>query len=197
MANAQTKRKRRTTPLPISPTWLSRVQAFRRSFNLQDKDWQETVQLKADISAHLKQNPAAGLTRALFDRVVKWKLDKQINRPRKFSKTVTDDLVMKITACAFSLQHTDPSVLARVRLDTLSALPGVDIGVASAILALSLPDEYGVIDPRIWKEMYGQDKTGFSLPDYTMYLAHLLEGARQLGWIAEELDFFTWRSSQN
>ena len=100
----------------------------------------------------------------------------------------------EVTACAFSLQHTDPSVLARVLLDTLSALPGVDIGVASAILALSLPDEYGVIDPRIWKEMYGQDKTGFSLSDYTMYLAHLLEGARQLGWIAEELDFFTGKA---
>ena len=107
---------------------------------------------------------------------------------------MTDDLVEKITSCAFSLDHTDRNVLARVRLDTLGALPGVDIGVASAILALTFPDKYGVIDPRIWKEMYGEaDKKGFSLPDYTMYLGHLLDGANQIGWIAQELDFFTWK----
>ena len=170
LTTATPKRRRRTTPLSVSPNWLTDVQNFRQSFNPQDKDWQETVQLKADIKAHLTQNPGSGLTRPLFDRIVKWKLDRQIDRPRKFSKNVTDDLVEKVTKCAFSLVHSDRDVMARVRLDTLSALPGVDIGVASAILALTFPDDYGVIDPRVWKQMYGQDKTGFSLPDYTMYL---------------------------
>ena len=77
----------------------------------------------------------------------------------------------------------------------LGALPGVDIGVASAILALTFPDKYGVIDPRVWKVMYGvPDKSGFSLPDYTMYLGDLLAGSHQIvGWTAQELDFFTWR----
>ena len=193
LATNTPRRKRRTTPLDVSSTWLASVQTFRQTFNLEDKDWKETEQLKADIKYHLNQNPSSGLTRSLFDRVVKWKLDKQINRPIKFSKTVTNDLVEKITACAFSLSHTDRYVLARVRLDTLGALPGVDIGVASAILALTFPDEYGVIDPRIWKAMYGEDKTGFSLPNYTMFLGHLLDGASQLKWIAQELDFLTWK----
>jgi hypothetical protein len=106
---------------------------------------------------------------------------------------VTDDLVGKITSCAFSLAHLDKYILARVRLDVLSALPGVDMGVASAILALTFPDQYGVIDPRVWKVIYGEDKSGFSLPDYTMYLGHLLDVASQLSWSPQELDFFTWR----
>jgi hypothetical protein len=173
--------------------WLSSVQTFRQSFNLQDKDWQETEQLKKDISTHLTQNSGAGLSRSLFDRIHKWKLDRQAKRAVKFSKTVTDELVEKITACAFSLDHSDRNVLARVRLDTLGALPGVDIGVASAILTLTFPHKYGVIDPRVWKVIYGEDKNGFSLPDYTMYLGHLLDGANQLKWVAQELDFFTWK----
>jgi hypothetical protein len=193
--NTTPKRKRRTAPLPVSPNWLKDVQAFRQSFNPQDKDWQDTEQLKTDIKAHLTQNPGSGLTRLLFDRTVKWKLDKQINRPKKFSQNVTDDLVEKITKCAFSLVHSKRDVLARVRLDTLSALPGVNKGVASAILALTFPDHYGVIDPRVWKQVYGVDKSGFSLPDYTMYLRDLLNGAAQLKWQAQELDFFTWKST--
>lgn len=169
------------------------MQEFRQSFNLRDKDWQETEQLKKDIATHLIQNPGAGLSRPLFERIRKWKLDRQAKRAVKFSKTVTDELVEKITACAFSLDHSDQNVLARVRLDTLGALPGVDIGVASAILTLTFPDKYGVIDPRVWKVIYGENKNGFSLPDYTMYVGHLLDGANQLKWVAQELDFFTWK----
>lgn len=123
-----------------------------------------------------------------------WKLEQQENRAQDFRQHVTDDLVEKITACAFSLHHPNKEILARVRLSVLGALPGVDNGVASAILALTFPDKYGVIDPRVWKAMYGvPDKSGFSLPDYTMYLGDLLAGAQLLGWTAQELDFFTWR----
>jgi hypothetical protein len=37
------------------------------------------------------------------------------------------------------------------------------------------------------------DQSGFSLPDYTIYLGHLLDGASTVRWTAQELDFFTWR----
>jgi hypothetical protein len=75
----------------------------------------------------------------------------------------------------------------------LGALPGIQIGLSSAILALTFPDKYGVIDPRVWKQVYGVNKTGFYLTDYTMYLGDLLNGAAQLNWLAQELDFFTWK----
>jgi hypothetical protein len=187
------RRTRRTVALAVSSTWLTRVETFRQSFNLQDKDWQKTEQLKKDISSHLAQNPGIGFSRPLFDRVVTWKLERQENRAKRYRQNVTDDLVHKITSCAFSLVHSDRDTLARVRLEVLGALPGIEIGVASAILALTFPYEYGVIDPRVWKVIYGEDKSGFSLPDYTMYLGHLLDGASQLRWSAQELDFFTWR----
>jgi len=37
------------------------------------------------------------------------------------------------------------------------------------------------------------DKAGFSLPDYTAYLANLLSAASILGWQAQEVDFFAWK----
>src|SRR5580658_8599893 len=119
------KRRERTAPLPVSSTWLPRVQAFRLSFNLQDKDWLEAERLKLDISTYQNQHPGAGLSLGLFDRIVTWKLEQQEKRTSHHRAKVTDDLVHKITACAFSLVHSDRNVLAKVRLKVLSALPGV------------------------------------------------------------------------
>ena len=186
-------RQRQTPPLPVSSNWLPSVQAFRNQFNNQDSDWLKVEKLKQDISAHRTQNPNAGLPRPLFDRIVTWKLEQQENRAQDYRQHVTDDFVEKITACAFSLDHPNRHILARVRLNVLSALPGVNMGVASGILALTFPNDYGVIDPRVWKHVYGAKKTGFTLPDYTMYLGDLLDGAARLQWPAQVLDFFTWK----
>ena len=42
----------------------------------------------------------------------------------------------------------------------LQGISGVGMGVSSAIVALSFPDEYGVIDPIVWKVIYGKKKEG-------------------------------------
>jgi hypothetical protein len=122
-----------------------------------------------------------------------WKLERQKGRNLHWRKKNTDDLVRKVTSCAFSLVHPDRETLARTRLGVVGGLPGVDIGVASAILTLTFPDEYGVIDPRIWMAIYGVKKSGFTLRNYTGYLADLLSAASFLGWPPQEVDFFAWK----
>jgi hypothetical protein len=176
--------------------WLDEVKAFRQSFNLQDKDWLETEQLKKDIEAHIAQNPGAGISLDLFNRIASWKLGRQEGRTRRFRTKVTDDFVRKITNCAFSLVHADRESLTRGRLNVIQGIQGVGMGIASAVLALTFPGEYGVIDDRVWKVIYTEDKESFSLSDYHKYLGDLLAGATQLGWLPQELDFFAWKMGE-
>jgi hypothetical protein len=113
------------TPTPRSPLsrlcakrgmgkimWLDDAQALRKSFDFRDKDWVETEQLKKDIKAHIAQNPSAGLSLGLFNRIATWKLRRQESRTRHFRSKITADFVQKITICAFSLVHSDRESLS-------------------------------------------------------------------------------------
>lgn len=75
----------------------------------------------------------------------------------------------------------------------LQGIQGVGIGIASSILGLTFPEQYGVIDDRVWRVMYGEDKESFWLSDYHRYLDDLPTGASQLNWLPQELDFFVWK----
>jgi hypothetical protein len=78
----------------------------------------------------------------------------------------------------------------------IQGIPGVGMGVASAILALTFPEQYGVIDPIIWKVIYGVEKATFWIPDYNRYLDELLPASVTLGWPPQEVDFFAWKMGQ-
>jgi hypothetical protein len=173
--------------------WLDDVQGLRNSFDFQDKDWVETEQLKKDIKAQIARNSSAELSLDLFNRIASWKLGRQEGRTRRFRTKVTNDFVRKITNCAFSLVHADRESLTRVRLNVIQGIQGVGMGIASAVLALTFPEQYGVIDDRVWKVIYAEDKESFSLSDYHKYLDDLLAGATQLNWLPQELDFFAWK----
>jgi hypothetical protein len=129
----------------------------------------------------------------LFNEIVTWKLAGQEDRTRHLRTKLTDDLVRKITACAFSLAHSDRDYLTRGHLYVLQGISGVSTGVASAILALAFPDQYCVIDPRIWKTIYGQKQEQFSLSDYRHCLADVLSASVNLRWPPQGVDFFAWK----
>src|SRR5712692_133062 len=174
--------------------WIDDVRAFRSTFNYSDSDWVGTKALKQKIKDHSTKNPGAGLSLDLFNEIGTWKLDRQESRTRHTrGEKVTEDFVRQITSCAFSLAHSDRESLTRGRLYALQAIPGVGMGVSSAIVALSFPEQYGVIDPIVWKVIYGKKKQGFSLSDYNRYLEDLLSASSILGWPPEEVDFFAWK----
>ena len=152
-----------------------------------------TEALKQKIKTHVGQPPSVGLSLPLFKEIATWKLRGQEDRTRHLRTKLTDDLVGKITACAFSLVHADLAYLTRARLYVLQGISGVNMGIASAILALTFPDQYCVIDPRIWKAIYGQNQGQFLLSDYTLCLADVLSASQNLGWPPQVVDFFAWK----
>jgi len=76
----------------------------------------------------------------------------------------------------------------RARLEALTALDGVAAPTASAILTLTDPRRYGVIDIRVWQLLFalGSVRTkpsgvGFTFAEWRDYLAVLRLHAKQLG----------------
>ena len=76
----------------------------------------------------------------------------------------------------------------RAQLEALTALDGVAVPTASAILALTNPRRYGVIDIHVWQLLFelGSIRTkpsgvGFTFDDWRDYLAVLRHHAKQLG----------------
>jgi hypothetical protein len=77
-------------------------------------------------------------------------------------------------------------------LGLLVAIPGVGIPVASAILALSDPQRYCVIDFRGWRALFCEERTAFSVKDYLRYREEVAHLAVDLGWSVQETDLAVW-----
>ncbi len=81
----------------------------------------------------------------------------------------------------------------------LQALPGVGMGVASAILTLTSPQDYGVIDFRVWELVFGRSKNGerkqtFTAKNYLDYLKAIRCFAIQNRVPTQHVDFALWKA---
>jgi len=128
------------------------------------------------------------LTKDEFDRVLKWKLRRQFNRQLARRAANTEDIIRAVTGLALTIDHNDPEYQLELRLGLLCCLRGVEVPVASAVLALAFPEEYAVIDFRVWRQMFGEEKSTFSIPDYQKYLGKICLLARELGWPVQQVD---------
>jgi hypothetical protein len=81
---------------------------------------------------------------------------------------------------------------ATIRLGLLLALPGVGVPVASAVLALTEPQQYCVVDFRGWRTVFGEERESFSIADYLRYRAEVARLAADLGWPVQEADLAIW-----
>ena len=173
--------------------WCQRIDQLSASYDTEaDDGWAKTETLKADLRSSLGVTPAHGLTEDLFGRVLDWKLRRQRGRTEKHRRKIEEKMLNEVTACAFRLEHTDPYRLAAVRLEVLSSLPGVGYGVASSIMTLVFPEQYGVIDFRVWKVIFDERRTSFSVSQYLKYLDAVWSCSRELGWHPQKVDYFTW-----
>ncbi len=118
------------------------------------------------------------LTKREFLTICRWKSPRAIALSEKNSR----DRIRRCTTTAFASRSES------VRFEALTALYGVAAPTASAILTLTDPLRYGVIDIRVWQLLFdlGSVRTkpngvGFSLDDWLHYLATLRDHARALG----------------
>jgi hypothetical protein len=155
-------------------------------------DFGDAEALKSKLAKLRAQRHPFFLTASDFDDILRWKLRQQYGRQRGLRGLNTGEIVRSITGLAFTITHHDKDYELELRVAVLCALRGVGVPVASAILALTLPEEYAVIDFRGWRQVFDEYKTTFSIPDYKKYLHEIHQLAAELGWAAQEVDLAIW-----
>lgn len=96
--------------------------------------------------------------------------------------------VIEITKAALSIKEE------RKKIETLTneiqgkKLKGIGVAIASAILAITDPDQYGVIDFHAWHALYEEEKSLFSVEDYLKYLNDIRRKALEEGVSPRAID---------
>ena len=155
-------------------------------------DYTLTEHLKVHFAQMKQERRPMYLTLDELDRVLQWKLRGQYGRQRDRRKANTDDVIRVVTGAALSIEHPDKDYEIELRFGILCALRGVGVPVASAILALVFPERFAVIDFRGWRQVFGEEKTVFSVSDYKRYLPKIQNLAQELGWPVQEVDLAIW-----
>ena len=127
-----------------------------------------------------------------FEEILKWKLRGQIGRQRARRAANTDEIIPAVTGLALTIEHSDKDYELELRLAILCSLRGVEVPVASAVLALVFPEQYAVIDFRGWRQVFDKDKSTFSIPDYKKYLTKIRGWAAELGLPVQQVDMAIW-----
>ncbi|MEZ5125325.1 MAG: hypothetical protein R2826_03635 [Thermoleophilia bacterium] len=171
----------------------------RDRLRLDDADWQAHQQLKAKFAAARKQRDPMYLTESEFFEVAHWKLINQYGRAKRYLESNSAERIEAITSRALSFRDPDPDIEMVGRVTMLRVLPGVGMGVASAILALCFPEQYAPIDFRVWRQLFDSDLSMFEVPEYRRYLKRLRELADELAsldpandWPIQLVDYFAW-----
>lgn len=135
------------------------------------------------------------LTLEELEKILFWKLRKQHGRQFERRKLNTNENVIAITKAAFSVSHEVIEVETALRLNILTALSGVEIPVASAILTLCYPMHYSVIDFRNWYQLYGgtSRKGTYTTREYTEYLKLIRAMASKFDVTTQEIDIAIWQ----
>jgi hypothetical protein len=171
---------------------IDRLQALRhRLIKMDNPEWAQLVTLRDMVSGEFAT--IGHLTSDTYYAVLDWKLRKQRNRTERHREGNTEDLIKELTGTFWRVRHPDDDKQLEIRLKVLMAIPGIGLGVASAILTLSAPDRFGIIDFRNWKVLYDEEKRVFTLTEYKRYLSNIRELALQLRSSVQEVDYLLWK----
>jgi len=155
-------------------------------------DYAETEALKAEFRERRLGRTPFFLTGAELDRVFQWKLRGQYGRQSARRMRNSEDAYHAVTEAVFKVVGPQFEYECMIRLGLLSVLPGVGVPVASAVLALTEPQQYCVVDFRGWRTVFGEERQSFSIADYLRYRAEVARLAADLGWPVQEADLAIW-----
>jgi len=133
--------------------------------------------------SHIKQR--AYFNKPEFLQMCSWKSP----RPRHLYQMNSSAVIRRVSVNLFAAE------CERRRIELLTSLKGVGIPTASAILTLTDPQDYGVIDIRVWQLLYqyGAVATrpsgvGFSCENWLEFLARLRYWARKFNVTVRDVE---------
>ena len=151
--------------------------------NLRLRSDTDPAQELIDKLMHIKQQ--AYFNRPEFLRMCSWKSP----RPRHLYQSNSSARIRSVSTKVFAAESE------RERIELLTSLKGVGVPTASAILTLTDPQAYGVIDIRVWQLLYrfGAVRTrpsgaGFSLDNWIEFLEGLRYWAQKFKASARDVE---------
>jgi len=135
----------------------------------------ETERLKARLARARDKRVPFYLTRDEFLEICGWQLGDQYARAAHLLEANSEKRVKRISQLAFAVKDKEAAFELSARLTILRLLPGVGLGVASAILALCNPRRYAPLDARAWQALFDEKRGSLEVGDYRRYLARLGE----------------------
>jgi hypothetical protein len=154
-------------------------------------EWRDIMNLRCAVQADFKER--SFLTSQVFDSILNWKLRKQRRRTENKRVRNPEKLIQHITRCYLLVDHPDEETKLQTKLGVLMSIPGVGLGVSSAILALHEPCKFGIIDFRVWSVLYKRDKRQFLTGDYFAYLSDIRDLARCVECDVQDVDYILWK----
>jgi thermostable 8-oxoguanine DNA glycosylase len=155
-------------------------------------DYAETEALKAEFRKRREERSPFFLTAEELDRVFHWKLRSQYGRVAGHLAKNSDSEYRAVTKKVFAVVSDVFKDECTVRLKLLVTLHGVGVPIASAILALTEPERYCVIDFRGWRAVFDEERKSFCISHYLKYRNEVARIAADLGWPLQEADLAIW-----
>jgi hypothetical protein len=134
------------------------------------------------------------ITKDEFLKIGMWKSSRQ---KQTYLKNKEEE-IKEITSISFNCKNE------KVKIISLTALEGVSIPTASAILTLVDPENYGVIDIRVWQVLYSfglvsscESGVGLTLNDWIKYLQIIREYAKNYQVSTRTIEQILFRYHKN
>jgi len=164
------------------------LRAFHASHGEVHADDVECGAIKAAFrDRHAERHPFF-LTGEELNRVFRWKLRGQHERTAAQRARNTEAAYRAVSLAVFQIVGLDLEYESVVRLGLLTALTGVGVPIASAVLALAEPQKYCIVDRRGWRALFGKEKESFSPVDYWSYRKAVARLGTEMAWTLQETD---------
>lgn len=164
-----------------------------KEYRYKAEDYEKTEELKIFLRNLIKERDPFYLKLEELDKILHWKLLTQYGRQKeKRSIEITNEIAQNFTKWAFKITHANEDYETYLKIKTLMVPRGINVRIASAILALCFPEKYAVIDFRVWRQLFSEERDSYTINQYLEYLKKVTELAKILGWDPQEVDLAIW-----
>lgn len=159
--------------------------------------YQEADRIKREIKKNFELRDPFYITLSELNQILKFKLRNQYKRQEKIRGQNEEQLVRRITELALNIDTGNDTYNDEIRIKLLCCLSGISIPTASAILALTYPEKYAIIDRRNWRYLYSEKiKTSFTTRDYLKYLEIIRRLADEYDLKPQTIDMAIWEKEK-
>jgi hypothetical protein len=163
-----------------------------KTISQNSEGFRETMELRRKLGELKESRSPFYLTGSEFDEILKWKLDSQYPRSRELRKLNLDSVVVPVTKAAFEVRSESFEYEVDLKLRILSSVRGVATPISSAVLALTNPERYAVVDSVLWEALFGEEKQAFSSKDYLKFLRVIRELAEKADLDMQSTEHALW-----